>query len=349
MISQFINLMEDGKIPDSVIRFGIRKLLTKRLEEITIDNITLKDEAMRTYIAGLKNGPLAINTREANDQHYELPQEFFLYSLGKNRKYSSCFWDANTKTLDDAEDLALKITMDRAQIVDGMSILELGCGWGSLSLAMAKRFPNSKVVAISNSTSQKAYIDGEAQKRGLKNLTIHTRDIGALDSLDLGEGKFDRAMSLEMFEHFKNYEKLLHMVSEVLKPSGKIFIHIFTHKEYAYPFETEGEDNWMGKYFFTGGQMPSHHLLYSFQRDLSLDTSWVWDGTHYEKTCNAWLEKMDQNSDQIMRIFEKTYGKEAKQWFNRWRVFFMSCAELFGYEKGQQWAVSHYLFSKKSL
>lgn len=347
MMSQLIAAMENGHIPDTAIRFGIRKLCSQRLVEITPPNIEAKDEKYQQYVQELKAGPLAIHTREANEQHYELPPEFFTLALGKNRKYSSCFWDASTKNLDEAEDLALKITMDRAEIKDGMRILELGCGWGSLTLSMAKRFPHSRIVAISNSAPQKAYIDGEAKKRGLNNIMVLTRDISKLESLAVELEPFDRVVSVEMFEHFKNYEELLRMVSMVLSPAGKVFIHIFTHKEYPYPFETEGEDNWMGKYFFTGGQMPSHHLLYSFQKHLSLDRSWVWDGTHYEKTSNAWLQNMDKNETVIREIFTKTYGADANKWFNRWRIFFMACAELFGYEKGQQWAVSHYLFSKK--
>jgi len=347
MISAFIKAMENGHVPDSVIRLGIRKLCKQRLHDISADNLEEKEESFHKYIKDLKDGPLAVHTKEANEQHYELPPEFFLLALGKNLKYSSCFWDHTTNNLDAAEDLGLKITMDRAQIQDGMRILELGCGWGSLTLAMAKRFPQSKIFAISNSAPQKAHIDAEALKRGLKNITVLTRDISKLESLAVELEPFDRVVSVEMFEHFKNYQELLRMVSQVLSKEGKTFIHIFTHKEYPYPFETEGEDNWMGKYFFTGGQMPSHHLLYSFQQDLALDRSWIWDGTHYEKTSNAWLANMDKNADVIRTIFEKTYGAEATQWFNRWRIFFMACAELFGYDKGQEWAVSHYLFTKK--
>jgi cyclopropane-fatty-acyl-phospholipid synthase len=212
---------------------------------------------------------------------------------------------------------------------------------------MAKRFPQSKIVAISNSAPQKLYIDTEAKKRGLNNVLVLTRDISKLESLAVEFPSFDRVMSIEMFEHFKNYETLLSKISDVLAPDGKLFVHIFTHKQFAYPFETEGEDNWMGKYFFTGGQMPSHNLLMSFQKDLHLEKSWIWDGTHYEKTSNAWLENMDKNKEAIMPIFKQTYGEEANVWFQRWRVFFMACAELFGYEKGQEWIVSHYLFNKK--
>lgn len=347
MITQFIKAMEAGVIPDSAIRFGIRQLSKKRLEEITTGSIEKDEQNRQAYIDGLRKLPLAIHTKDANEQHYELPSGFFFHALGKNLKYSSCYWDSNTSNLDQAEDNALNATMNRAEIVDGHKILELGCGWGSLTLAMGKRFPNSKIVAISNSSSQKAFIDSEAKKRNLTNILVLTRDISLLESLALEFPSFDRVVSVEMFEHFKNYEILLSKISDVLAPGGKLFVHIFTHRHFAYPFETEGEDNWMGKYFFTGGQMPSHDLLMSFQKDLYLEKSWIWDGTHYEKTSNAWLENLDKNKEVIMPIFEKTYGENAAVWFQRWRVFFMACAELFGYKDGQEWGVSHYLFSKK--
>jgi cyclopropane-fatty-acyl-phospholipid synthase len=249
--------------------------------------------------------------------------------------------------LDQAEENALSISVERAQIKNGMRILELGCGWGSLTLYMAKTFPNSQIVAVSNSSSQKSFIDAEAKKRNLTNVLVLTRDVSKLESLAVEFDSFDRVISIEMFEHFKNYEILLKKVSHVLTDEGKLFVHIFTHKEFSYPFETEGEDNWMGKYFFTGGQMPSHYLLHQFQKDLSLESEWAWSGEHYQKTSEAWLTNMDENKDKIMDIFNATYGKESLLWFNRWRVFFMSCAELFGYKKGREWGVSHYLFGKK--
>lgn len=346
MISHFIKAMEKGHIPDVAIRFGIRQLLRQRLDGLQTPHLDQRQDEAQKYVDHLRSLPLAIHMKDANEQHYELPAEFFLLSLGKNLKYSCSYWDEKTTTLEEAEENALEITMERAELKDGLSILELGCGWGSLTLAMAKKFPQSKITAVSNSASQKAFIDSEAKKRNLHNVTILTRDVSKIETWASELGTFDRVVSIEMFEHFKNYERLIRKISDLLVPKGKLFVHIFTHKEFSYPFETEGDDNWMGKYFFTGGQMPSHHLLYSFQRDLHLDKTWQWEGTHYEKTCNAWLEKMDQNAQKIKVVFDKTYGKESLQWFNRWRVFHMACAELFGYEKGQQWAVSHYLFSK---
>jgi cyclopropane-fatty-acyl-phospholipid synthase len=348
MIETFIRAMEKGHIPDAAIRFGIRKLCKQRLDELHTSSLEEKQIKAEAYRQSLINSPLAIHTKNANEQHYELPSEFFFHVLGKNLKYSSCYYSSQTQSLSQAEDLALGIYCERVELKDGMRILELGCGWGSLTLFMAARYPQAKIVAISNSSSQKAFIDQEAKKRGLTNILILTRDISQLESLALEFETFDRVVSVEMMEHFKNYEVLLKKIADVLSPGGKLFIHIFTHKDYSYPFETEGEDNWMGKYFFTGGQMPSHQLMYSFQRDLYLEKSWQWDGTHYQRTSEDWLQNMDKKSQEIMPILQKTYGKEATQWFNRWRVFFMSCAELFGYEKGTQWGVSHYRFVKKS-
>lgn len=347
MIAQLIKGMESGFLPDSLIRFGIRSLSKKRLAELSTGSMEKDELNQQKYIDDLRKLPLAIHTKDANQQHYELPPEFFFHALGEKLKYSSCYWDEKTSTLANAEINALQKTIAHAEIIDGHRILELGCGWGSLTLEMAKRFTNSKIVAISNSASQKKFIDSEAIKRNLSNITVLTRDISLLESFAFEYSSFDRVVSVEMFEHFKNYQLLLSKVSDVLSPAGKLFVHIFTHRRYSYPFEVEGEDNWMGKYFFTGGQMPSHDLLMSFQKDLYLEKTWLWDGTHYQKTSNAWLENMDRNGKIIMTIFEKTYGKDAPIWFQRWRIFFMACAELFGYKNGQEWGVSHYLFNKK--
>lgn len=348
MIHHFIRAMEKGQIPDAAIRFGIRKLCRDRLLELETGSLEKNMEKFEQHRKELLVSPLAIHTKAANEQHYEVPAEYFHECLGKNLKYSSCYWPRPNMTLEDAEEEALSISCERAEIKDGMRILELGCGWGSLTLHMAKKFPKSQVVAVSNSSSQKAYIDSVAKARGLSNVMVLTRDVSQLESLALEFPSFDRVMSIEMFEHFKNYEILLSKISDVLSSSGKLFVHIFTHKTFSYHFETEGDDNWMGKYFFTGGQMPAHHLLPSFQKHLQLNAMWMWDGTHYEKTLEAWLLLMDEKKEKIFPIFEKTYGPDAVQWWNRWRVFYMACAELFGYDGGKEWGVSHYLFEKRS-
>lgn len=342
-----IDLMEKGAIPDALIRAGVRQLCAQRLKSLEQMTLDKYQSEFQNYLDDLKKSPVAVATLDANKQHYEVPAEFFHLALGKNKKYSSCYWPENCHHLDEAEDHSLQETMKRAEIENGMQILELGCGWGSLSLAMAAKYPQSRVLAVSNSQSQKKYIDELAAKRGIQNLTIVTQDVSLMEKLPEGFQAFDRVVSVEMFEHFKNYEILLSRISHWLKPSGKLFVHIFSHMRFCYPFETEGEDNWMGKYFFTGGQMPSHHLLSYFQRDLYLAKQWAWNGTHYQKTSEAWLKNTDTHREEILQIFRSVYGeKDAAIWLQRWRVFFISVAEFFGYKNGLEWGVSHYLFEK---
>lgn len=348
MISTVIQSMERGLVPDVLIRAGIRKLCSDRLRSLDQKSLELRQNVSNSYIDLLKSSPIAVHTDAANEQHYEVPADFFALCLGKNRKYSSAYWPAGCSSLDEAEDAALEITMARAQIVDGMKILELGCGWGSLTLAMAKRFPNCQIVALSNSASQREYIETQASARGFKNIKIITRNIDQVEGLESEFGSFDRIVSVEMFEHLRNYEQLFARVSKWMKEDGKLFVHVFTHQTYSYLFEVEGEDNWLGRYFFTGGQMPSHELFTHFQKDLILAQQWAWDGTHYGRTAEAWLKNLDQNRQSILAIFKKVYGDaEAKVWLQRWRIFYLSCAELFNYRKGSEWGVSHYLFTKR--
>lgn len=344
MLSVFINLAERGLVPDFLLRAGIRRLCEERLVSMQ------QSESIEAYVQKLlAHNSAAVETKAANEQHYEVPPDFFKRIMGRYLKYSSCFWDENTQSLDEAEKKALEITMQRAEIQDGMKILELGCGWGSLTLSMAEKFPNAKIVAVSNSAPQRKYILSQAEQRGFKNIEILTVDLANADSLGEGYNNFDRVVSVEMFEHFRNYEVLLKRISTWLKPSGKLFVHIFTHAQTPYFFETDGDDNWMGKYFFTGGQMPSHQLLGHFQKNLKLEKDWVWNGQHYQKTSEAWLVNCDKNKNEILEIFKNVYGhKESGLMFHRWRIFFLAVAELFGYQQGQQWAVSHYLFTVKS-
>jgi cyclopropane-fatty-acyl-phospholipid synthase len=281
----------------------------------------------------------------ANQQHYEVPPEFFQIVLGRHLKYSCCEWPKNLDDLSDAEQHALKTTMQRANLDHGQQILELGCGWGSLSLSMAKAYPTSKITAVSNSAPQRRYILQQAKAMNLDNLEVITTDI---NNLSLKSHYFDRAVSVEMFEHIKNYQTLLQRISTWLKNDGSLFVHHFSHKNYAYPFEVEGDHNWMGKYFFTGGMMPNHDLLKSFDDDLKVIQDWWWPGHHYEKTANAWLKRMDQNRDKILSIFKDTYGENSEKWFQRWRVFFIACAECFGFEQGKHWGVSHLLLKKNN-
>ena len=347
MLNFMIEAIERGMVPDPAIRFGIRRLCRERLKTLQPSTGKSLDDQAREYVEKLKRSRIATHTDDANRQHYELPPEFFTLVLGKNRKYSSAFWPERCRNLDDAEEAALCATIERAELADGTKILELGCGWGSLTLSMARRFPNSQILALSNSAPQRQFIEGRALAEGLRNVNVITRNIEQVEDLAAEFGQFDRVVSVEMFEHLRNYEALLKRISRWLAPDGKLFVHIFTHRAFSYPFETEGEDNWMGKYFFTGGQMPAHDLLPRFQEHLALERDWAWDGTHYQRTAEAWLKNMDRHADEIRGIFDQIYGEaESARWMQRWRMFFMSCGELFGYRNGKEWGVSHYLFQK---
>jgi cyclopropane-fatty-acyl-phospholipid synthase len=331
-------LLEKNLLPDWLVRIGIRRLLAARLRE---EAARYNEDA---YVADLKTRPLAEDTRAANEQHYEVPTPFYRYCLGRNLKYSGCLYTKGTETLDEAEDAMLALYAERARLADGQEILELGCGWGSLSLYLAARYPRSRITGVSNSRTQREYIEGEARKRGLKNLRILTCDI---NQLELAPDAFDRVVSVEMFEHLKNYQHLFANIARWLKPEGLLFVHIFTHTTVAYHFVARDATDWMARYFFTGGQMPSHSLLTRFQDDLALVADWKVNGTHYQKTAEHWLQNMDRHRDEILPLFADTYGADqATKWWAYWRTFYMSCAELWGYRKGEEWIVSHYLFRK---
>ena len=339
-----LELAESGELPDSLLRMGIRQLIRKRLKEEFASEPEQQQSRLQAMIEELKNSPLAIETDKANEQHYEVPTEFYIRALGKNLKYSSAYYPEGCISLDEAEDTMLAMYLDRAELKDGMSILELGCGWGSLTLWMAKHLPNSKIIAVSNSATQKQYILDQCQKRSLSNVTIMTEDVNQLN-LDT---TFDRVVSIEMFEHVRNYQTLFKNIASWLKPDGKLFTHIFCHRTLLYPFEVKGDDDWMSKYFFSGGLMPSSDTFLHFQDDLKLEKRWHVDGTHYEKTANDWLARTDKHEKEILKILEKDSNQEeAKIWLQRWRMFFMACAELFGYKNGSEWIVAHYLFEKR--
>ena len=338
----FNPLLARGLIPDWILRRGVRSQGKERLNMMS--NVDSTREYSK-FISEASTGNIAVNTDDANNQHYELDSEFFKYCLGKNLKYSCCFWDDNTLDLDTAEDNMLEIYSERAEIRDGMNILDIGCGWGSLSLFLAQKYPKSEITGVSNSSSQKIFIDSVASKRNISNLKIITRDINDFRT----EEKYDRILSIEMFEHTKNTKKLMNLINDWLNPNGLFFMHVFAHKENPYYFDRDQKNAWMAKYFFTGGMMPNHNLFKDLKSNLEYEKSWMLSGNHYEKTSNAWLDKMDQNKREILSLFEKNNSSSiAKRKFHFWRLFYIACAEIFGYDNGNEWVVSHHLFKKSA-
>lgn len=325
-----------------LIRNGIRRLLRKRLQHER-QKVERHNGSPSFFIRELRQGPLAVQTEKPKEQHYELPPSFFQHILGKRMKYSCNYWSEHASTLDESEEAMLEIICQRADIHDGMDILDLGCGWGALSLWISEHFPNSRIRAVSNSKPQREYIEGLCRDRNRGNVTVETSDMNDFKAVK----HFDRIVSVEMFEHMRNWEKLMSRISGLLKEEGKLFVHIFCHRQYPYFFEAEGSDNWMGRYFFTAGLMPSEQLILNFQKELVLEHQWCVNGMHYKKTAEEWLRNMDRKREQIMLLLESLYGQKNKSiWFQRWRIFFMSCSELWGYDGGKEWFVSHYLFHK---
>lgn len=336
---------EQGRLPDRVVRSGIRHLLRQRLAELHSGDAEAGARITQEFLAQMRAAELAPLPEKANEQHYEVPAAFFAQVLGPHRKYSSCHWPPGVDRLADAEAAALATTCDRAGLQDGQRVLELGCGWGSLSLWMAERYPNSWITALSNSQSQRAYIEAQALARGLSNLRVLTRDINRFDT----DERFDRVVSVEMFEHLRNWPHAFAQVARWLEPGGRFFMHVFAHREAPYAFEVRDESDWMSRHFFSGGMMPSDDLAVQCQDDLRLLQRWRWDGRHYQRTAAAWLANMDAGQATLMPLLAATYGADqAGIWWQRWRLFFMAVEELFGHADGQQWWVSHYLFERRA-
>lgn len=339
-----LDFTETGLLPDTLLRAGIRRLLKNRLHDIHADDCELSSAAQSGFIDMMDASDIALVPELANEQHYEVPPAFFAEVLGNHRKYSCCYWREDTDSLDDAEADALRITCERAGIENGMDVLDLGCGWGSVTLWIASRYPDCNVTAVSNSRSQHDYIVSEAADRGLGNVTVIVRDMNDFEA----PGHYDRIVSVEMFEHMRNYRRLYARVADWLKPGGRFFMHIFCHRSTPYEFVDKGPQDWMSRHFFSGGIMPSADLPLFFQDDLAIRERWRWSGQHYARTSNAWLRRMDERRDAVMPVLRETYGDAAAHtWWVRWRIFFMACAELFDYHDGEEWYVAHYLFERR--
>ena len=327
-------LAERGLLPLPILRRGIRTLLERRLSDERA-----RARGIDAFVRELESSPVAVHTADANDQHYEVPAAFFERALGPRLKYSSALWPEGVTTLGDAEEAMLALTCDRAGLTDGQDVLELGCGWGSLTLWMAERYPNSRIVAVSNSASQRAFITARAPG----NVRVITADMNDFTTA----ARFDRVVSVEMFEHMRNYGELLRRIRGWLRADGRLFVHVFCHLKYAYPFETDGPDDWMGRHFFTGGLMPSFDLIPGFDRDMVIEAGWRVGGEHYERTARAWRENLEARRTEILPVLAELYGADAPRWFHRWRLFFLACEELFGYRKGTEWMVGHYRFAPR--
>jgi len=343
----YMKLVETGQVPDWLIRGALRVMLPLSLRKKYAFSPDKRLADKQALIEKFKNSPIAIRTNDPNTQHYEVPSDFFQLVLGKWLKYSCCYWPLGVSTLDEAEERMLELTCQRADLVDGMRVLELGCGWGSLSLWIATHYPNCQVLAVSYSKTQREFIQGQCKIRDLKNVTVLTADMADFEEdsrFDQIE-KFDRVISIEMFEHMKNYEKLLKRIATLLKLEGKLFVHIFSHREFSWEYDAENPKDWMAQTFFSGGTMPSDDLLLYFQSDLEVIKHWRLDGRHYKKTLDAWLNKLDSRKKDVQRVITQTYGSKNKiLWLSNWRLFFLACSEVWGMKGGREYLVSHYLF-----
>lgn len=337
-------LLKKDILPDVFIRFGVRQITKNRVRRVNRMDVVEKEEYLMDFVQKRSKGLIAINTSDANEQHYEMPSEFFDLVLGQDKKYSCAYWKEGD-SLNDAEEHMLDLVCQRAELKDGQKILDLGCGWGAFSLHAAQAFPHSEITAVSNSNNQRLFIEKIVQERGIKNLQVITQDINDLDFVE----NFDRVVSIEMFEHMRNYQELFKKVAHFLNNKGKLFVHVFCHRELPFTYEVKSRSDWMAKYFFTGGTMPSRDLFHFFNEDLRVSHQWAVNGEHYSKTLEAWLENMDAQEEAIMPILADREGmKHSGKWWAYWRIFFMACSEFFAMNDGKEYFVSHYLFEKNS-
>jgi len=337
-----IELAEKRWLPDPLVRFGMRRLLRQRLQQEHSLAATQYDTALDRFAECQQQAAVTIETQRANEQHYEVPAEFYELVLGARLKYSCGWWDDSTTSLDESESAMLRLTCERAGIENGMRILELGCGWGSLSLWIAEHYPKCQITSLSNSRTQKTFIDTRCQQRGFRNVEVITDDVGVFDTSQ----RFERVVSVEMFEHVRNHDDLLSRIAKWLEPGGKLFVHIFCHRKLAYTFENDGEQDWMARHFFSGGIMPAENLFLRYQRDLAVEQQWWINGRQYARTCEAWLSRLDEQESTVRHALAASNSHEPPTILvQRWRMFFMACAELFQYNDGDEWGVGHYLFS----
>lgn len=327
-------MAERTPLPDLVTRAGIEMLVGRTRRELAAKPAGFE----RDFAQGMGAFPVALHADAANAQHYELPPHFFELTLGPRRKYSCCLYPTGAESLAEAEEIALAQTVAHADLSDGQDILELGCGWGSLTLYMAERFPNARITAVSNSAPQRGHIETQARARRLANVRVITADMNDFAA----EGRFDRVVSVEMFEHMANWRTLLGRVRTWLGPEGRLFIHIFTHRSTPYRFDHTNEADWIAQHFFTGGIMPSHGLMRQFPDLFAVEADWTWAGTHYARTADHWLANYDSNAEAISEILRDVYGPEAGVWNRRWRLFYLATSGLFGHAAGKEWGVSHY-------
>jgi len=335
LISSVIRAVESRPIPDTATRFGIGVLVGRTRRTLAKAGSVDEKQFART----MADYSIAEHARAANEQHYELPPEFFGLTLGPNRKYSCCLYPKGNESLAEAEIAALEQTVEHAGLGDGQSILELGCGWGSLTLYIAERFPAARIVAMSNSTPQRLHIEAEALARGLRNVEVITADMNGFEPRE----RFDRIVSVEMFEHMSNWRDLLARIRSWLEPEGRLFVHVFSHRHSPYRFDHRDDADWIARHFFTGGIMPSHGLIGHFADCFAIERDWRWNGMHYARTARQWLARFDDNYKRIGEILADVYGRDAALWRRRWRLFYLATEGLFGHDQGREWGVSHYL------